>query len=186
MVSVQVPDGVYENDEFVLEYNGTQLTVTCPAGCGPGSEITLEIPGDGAGPSNTAQMVEITVPEGCWPGMDFTVDFEGRTFTIAVPDGVEPGMALQVDVPQAEAENPAEAEDYGDQSHYKFQPGQRVELYRSDGAESPGYIVCGFEGVFDVCYKVKLDNGLFKEAVAEEDISAAVTGDVGDLFDGWG
>ena len=70
--------------------------------------------------------------------------------------------------------------------HFKFKPGQRVELYRSDGAESPGYIVCGFEGVFDVLYKLKLDNGLYKEAVPEEDISAQVTGDVGDLFDGWG
>ena len=40
--------------------------------------------------------------------------------------------------------------------------------------------------MFDVLYKVKLDNGLYKEAVPEEDISAQVTGDVGDLFDGWG
>ena len=47
-------------------------------------------------------------------------------------------------------------------------------------------VVYGFEGVFDVCYKVKLDNGLYKEAVPEEEISGAVTSDMGDIFDGWG
>ena len=42
----------------------------------------------------------------------------------------------------------------------------------------------GFEGVFDVLYKVKLDNGLFKEAVPEEDLSEQCC-EVGDLFDGF-
>ena len=37
-----------------------------------------------------------------------------------------------------------------------------------------------------VCYKVRLDNGLSKEAVPEEDISGEVTSDMGDLFGGYG
>ena len=76
-----------------------------------------------------------------------------------------------------------------DQSHYRFQPGQRVELLRAgrgdDAGTSSGTIVQGFEGVFDVCYKIKLDNGLFKEAVPEEEISGQVTSDLGDLFGEW-
>jgi hypothetical protein len=44
--------------------------------------------------------------------------------------------------------------------------------------------VTGFEGVFDVLYKIQMDNGMFKQAVPEEEISEARC-DVGDLFDGW-
>lgn len=70
-----------------------------------------------------------------------------------------------------------------DDGGYKFKPGQRVEVLRSDNASSPGTIVGpGWEGVFDVMYKVMLDNGLCKEAVPEEEISAE-TCDVGSLFD---
>ena len=71
----------------------------------------------------------------------------------------------------------------------KFQPGQRVELIRAgrgdDEVTSSGTIVQGFEGVFDTCYKVKLDNGLYKEAVPEDEISDKVTSDMGDLFGDW-
>ena len=84
LVTVNVPDGIYEGQEFLLEYEGQQLTVTCPDGCGPGSEINLEIPvgPGGAGPSADGaapQQVEIVVPDGCYPGMEFTVDFEVRS-----------------------------------------------------------------------------------------------------------
>ena len=44
MVTVNVPDGVYAGNEFVLEYEGQQLSVVCPEGCGPGDEINLEVP----------------------------------------------------------------------------------------------------------------------------------------------
>ena len=64
-----------------------------------------------------------------------------------------------------------------------------AELIRTgkgdDEVTSSGTIVLGFEGVFDVCYKVKLDNGMYKEAVPEEEISGAVTSDMGDLFGEW-
>ena len=103
MVTVNVPDGVYAGNEFVLEYEGQQLSVVCPEGCGPGDEINLEIPaasgGAGSGDAPPPSTVEVTIPDGCFPGMEFTVDFNGRTFNIAVPDGCEPGQPLQVEVP---------------------------------------------------------------------------------------
>ena len=49
-VTVTVPDGVYAGDGFVIEFDGQQLSVTCPDGCGPGDAINLEVPaGDGSG-----------------------------------------------------------------------------------------------------------------------------------------
>ena len=105
MVAVTVPDGVYEGQEFIMEYEGQQLTVTCPDGCGPGSDIDLEVPlptgapaADSTAPPN---LVDVTVPDGCFPGMEFTVEFEGRSFNITVPDGVNPGELLTIEVPPA-------------------------------------------------------------------------------------
>lgn len=102
MVTVTVPDGVFEGQEFLLEYEGQQLAVCCPDGCGPGSDITLEVPvatgagGSGAAPPN---LVDVAVPDGCFEGMEFTVTFEGREFNITVPDGVSPGEMITVEVP---------------------------------------------------------------------------------------
>ena len=110
MVAVTVPDGIYEGQEFVLEYDGQQLTVVCPDGCGPGSDIDLEVPcatGDSSASGAAApNLVDVEVPDGCFPGMEFTVEFEGRAFNITVPDGMSPGEILAVDVPPAE---PAES-----------------------------------------------------------------------------
>ena len=83
-VLVQVPDGVYGGDEFTIEYEGTVLSVVCPAGCQPGDEINLSID---LPPSAASGSVEVVVPEGCYPGMEFTVELGERSFTIAVPDG---------------------------------------------------------------------------------------------------
>ena len=104
-VTVTVPDGVYEGDEFSIDFDGTTFNVVCPGGCGPGDAINLEldVPGAEEAPPST---VTVVVPDGCFPGMEFTVDFDGRQFNIAVPDGVEPGMELAVEVPP---EDPAEA-----------------------------------------------------------------------------
>ena len=100
-VTVTVPDGINAGDEFVLEYDGQQLSVVCPDGCAGGDEINLEVPA-GNGGGGGAQVVEITVPDGCFPGMEFTVAFEGKEFNIAVPDGVSPGEAIQVEVPASD------------------------------------------------------------------------------------
>ena len=51
-------------------------------------------------------------------------------------------------------------------------------------ALTPGSISLSFSSQ-DVCYKVRLDNGLYKEAVPEDEISGQVTSDMGDLFGEW-
>ena len=121
----------------------------------------------------------------------------GGLFEVAVPDGLAAGMTMQVELPLPPSEaitSPAH-DDFGPSTAseapdpyegYLYRPGQRVQVLRSNGQYSPATIEDAFEGVFDVCYKVKLDNGLFKEAVPEDEISAAVSSDMGDLFDGYG
>eukprot|EP00322_Chrysochromulina_rotalis_P007648 CAMPEP_0115858708 /NCGR_PEP_ID=MMETSP0287-20121206/16238_1 /TAXON_ID=412157 /ORGANISM="Chrysochromulina rotalis, Strain UIO044" /LENGTH=277 /DNA_ID=CAMNT_0003312983 /DNA_START=98 /DNA_END=931 /DNA_ORIENTATION=+ len=94
-VCVTVPDGVYEGDEFTLEYEGTMLTVVCPNDCGPGDAINLQIDV----PAKQQNTVLIIIPDGCYPGDEFTVDFDGKSFSIGVPDGCEPGMEISVEVP---------------------------------------------------------------------------------------
>ena len=103
MVTVNVPDGVYEFEEFIMEWEGQSLSVVCPAGCGPGSEINLEVPTTSGAPP---AQVEVVVPDGCYPGTEFTVEFDGQTFNVGVPEGVRPGMALLVDVPRQSATGP--------------------------------------------------------------------------------
>ena len=97
LVTVTVPDGIGEGQEFVVDYEGQQLMVCCPSGCGPGSDINIEVPtGGGMAPP---ELVDVAVPDGCLPGMEFTVDFAGTSFNITVPDGVHAGEMLTVEVP---------------------------------------------------------------------------------------
>ena len=84
-----IQPGVYEGSEFMIEYEGQTLSVTCPDGCGPGDAIDLEIPaapggGDGSSGEAPPMQVEVVVPDGCYPGMEFTVDFDGRTFLFRI------------------------------------------------------------------------------------------------------
>ena len=159
--------------------------------------MEVDLP-DGPGASGSLpgmQPVELVVPDGVIAGQPFTVEFNGTNFEIVCPDGCAAGDAIIVELPCDEPPppepppEPAEEQATEQAEHFKFKPGQRVELIRtgkdSEEVTSSGTIVCGFEGVFDVCYKVKLDNGLFKEAVPEDDISGAVTSDMGDLFGEW-
>jgi hypothetical protein len=109
LVTVSIPDGVYEGQEFIIEYEGQQLTVVCPGGCGPGSDIDLEVPTGGSSSADAGappQQVDVTVPDGCFPGDEFTVDFDGQSFNVTVPDGVSPGDALTVEVPRTETTPP--------------------------------------------------------------------------------
>ena len=109
MVMVTVPEGAYEGQEFMLEYEGQQLTVCCPDGCGPGSDINLEIPvATGEGGAAPPNLVDVCVPDGCFPGMEFTVSFDGQEFNITVPDGVGPGEMMTVEVPSAAPAPPAQ------------------------------------------------------------------------------
>jgi hypothetical protein len=196
-MAVVIPDGLLASDVMAVESSrGMSYELVVPYGCSGGMTIEVDLPADEESNEQSAmEQVEIVVPPSVRSGEPFSVEFGGRVFEIICPDGCGGGSTIVVELPASNSEVPPDAPaaehdapanavpaDYP----YKFKPGQRVELWRSDGAESPGYIVAGFEGVFDVCYKVKLDNGLFKEAVPEEEISEKVTGDVGDLFDGWG
>ena len=97
-VTVTVPDGIYEGQEFLLEYEGQQLAVICPDGCAGGDDIDLEVPiatGGAAAPN----LVDVAVPEGCFAGSEFTVTFGDQEFNITVPDGVNPGEMMTVEVP---------------------------------------------------------------------------------------
>ena len=195
ILTVIVPHGLVAGDAMSVEArDGNAYTVEIPPGVRGGMEMDVDLPDGPDEPSSSSsalQQVEVVVPDGVFPGQGFTVEFDGTTFEIACPDGCGPGSAILVEVPQPEPEPPpAATSELPDQSHFKFQPGQRVELIRAGRADeevtSSGNIVYGFEGVFDTCYKVKLDNGLFKEAVPEDEISGEVTSDMGDLFGGWG
>ena len=97
-VTVTVPDGVYEGDEFNLEYEGTTLSVICPPGCQAGDAINLQID---LPPPEENGAVTVVVPDGCFPGSEFTVEFDGQAFNVAVPDGCEPGMEITVEVPRS-------------------------------------------------------------------------------------
>ena len=192
LLTVVVPDGLLPGDQMSVEApDGNAYTVEIPPGVAGGQAMEVDLP-DGPGPSSSGtQPVEVVVPDGVRAGEAFSVEFGGAVMEIVCPDGCGAGSAIIVDMPLPEPEPPPPAPPPApDQSHFKFQPGQRVELIRSGGANeevtSSGTIVCGFEGVFEVCYKVKLDNGLHKEAVPEDEISGEVTSDMGDLFGGWG
>ena len=102
MVTVTVPEGIYEGQEFLLEYEGQQLAVICPDGCAGGDDIDLEVPiatGGAAAPN----LVDVAVPDGCLAGSEFTVTFGDEEFNITVPDGVNPGEMMTVEVPAAAA-----------------------------------------------------------------------------------
>ena len=196
LLKVVVPAGLLPGDTMTIAFGPEEFTIEVPDGVYAGDEMTVDLPTTEDSPQEATATVTVVVPDGCYPGDEFTVEFEGLTFNIAVPDGFGPGLELDVEVPAAHAEpeplsrkqqqqqqkRQQEKAGYKDPG-YKFKPGQRVELLRSDGAFSPGTIIEGFEGVLDVHYKVQLDNGLFKEAVPEEELSEQCC-EVGDLFDG--
>ena len=98
VVEVEVPDGVSSGEDFLIEFQGMQLSVACPSGCGSGDAISIEVDVPAAAPQ-----VEVVVPDGCYPGMEFTVEYEGRSFNVAVPEGCEPGMPLSVEVPAGDS-----------------------------------------------------------------------------------
>ena len=198
LLTVVVPHGLRPGDTMDVEAAGQNFTVTVPDGCGAGMELQIDLPveeeGGGGGDDSGTQQVELVVPDDVLPGMAFNVETDwGGVFEIVSPDGCAPGDAIVVELParppdesspskaNASAAPATDENDAG--NNYKFKPGQRVELLRSDGALSAGTVVCGFEGVLDVLYKVRMDNGLFKEAVPEEEISGECC-EVGDLFDG--
>lgn len=206
LLTITVPPGLRAGDEMAVEApDGNVYNILVPDGVSAGAAIDVDLPGgdeDSGGVATGTQPVELVVPDGVTAGTMFTVEFNGTNYDIACPDGCRPGDAIVVELPADDATTappPTEpgddddddlpAPDLPDNSHFKYKPGQRVELIRAgrgdDEVTSSGTIVSGFEGVFEVCYKVKLDNGLYKEAVPEDEISDKVTSDMGDLFGDW-
>ena len=191
LLEVMIPHGLRAGDTMSVEGpDGLAYDVVIPMGLRGGMSMEVDLPGGPEPGASAAQQVEVVVPDGIHAGEAFTVEFDGTSFEIVCPDGCGAGSAILIDVPVTTppAEPPA-AEPPPPPDHFKFKPGQRVELIRSgkDSEEvtSSGTIVEGFEGVFDVCYKIRLDNGLCKEAVPEDDISGELTSDMGDLFGDW-
>ena len=127
-VEVHVPDGIIGGDDFLLEFQGLQLSVTCPPGCGPGDAIQIEV--DVPATADALEQVEVTVPAGCFPGMEFSVDFGGTTFEVMVPDGCEPGSEILVNVPNAVPERAADAEESAAEERRTAQVDKDAELAR--------------------------------------------------------
>lgn len=103
-IEVCVPEGVIAGDEFLIDYQGQQITATCPKGCMSGDFISLHVDGPEVPPQAAA--VDVTVPEGCFPGMDFVVAYEHREYVISVPDFAAPGDLVTVDLPIEAPESP--------------------------------------------------------------------------------
>ena len=83
VLEVAVPDGIGPGDDFVIQFEGLDLSVQCPDGCKAGDAITIDV--DVPSQASAQPQVEVVIPDGCLPGMQFTVDFDGRSFDIAVP-----------------------------------------------------------------------------------------------------
>ena len=200
LMTVAIPAGLQPGDSMSIEAAGQTFTVLVPDGCSAGMDLEVDLNVEeeaAASTSSATQQVELVVPAGIWPGDPFSVEHDGGVFEICCPEGCAAGDAILVDLPVAVEQQQEEVPAWRDAAPcsegplksiseddgYKYKPGDRVELLRTDGAYSPGTIVYGFEGVLDVLYKVQLDNGLCKEAVPEEDLGTPC--DVGDLFDGF-
>ena len=56
---------------------------------------------------------------------------------------------------------------------HRYGPGARVQCLRSNGSYTAGTVVTSFEGVFDVLYTIRLENGLVKQAVPEDELYSA-------------
>ena len=100
-VQVIVPDGVYEGQEFFVDYEGESLCVVCPDGCGPGSDISIDVPPPPPPPRplTEALSVQVIVPDGVYEGQEFFVDYEGESLCVVCPDGCGPGSDISIDVP---------------------------------------------------------------------------------------
>ena len=63
-----------------------------------------------------------------------------------------------------------------------FAAGERVELIRSDGSFSLGTVTNAYEGALGRLYQVCMDNGVWKQAVSEDELfrRASVGGDADD------
>ena len=194
--SVTVPAGCRPGDRLTVDTPQGTLEVAVPAGCYPGDvfEATFptESPSNGIGGScgfqhdSSSWQHEVVVPEGVFSGDSFVARLHGSLFEIVVPEGLGPGDALLCDLPLDDdhAEAPASPPESPALPHRSgvaatpeawparcaFSSGERVELMRADGSFSLGRVLSAYEGALGVLYQVRLDNGVYKQAVSEEEL----------------
>lgn len=179
-VEIVVPDGLSAGDNFEVEWGGVSYSIAVPDGVCSGQSLTIELPSivpEEEQPSDTGAPA---------PSLDAPKDDSKEEDKPLIPvEGATGATWTDIDSAIERLEQTC-TEKCTDKcprcDGYSFKPGQRIEVYRTDGAMSPGHIVGkGWEGFDGPTYKVQLDDGLCKEAVPEEDLSAEVC-DVGELF----
>jgi len=197
MLEVVVPDGLMAGDVLCVESNGQCFDVVLPGGYKPGHILPVEAPSLppspttlGRRPSKTSVMdFDIVVPDGVTEGECFAVETAWGAFEIVCPEGCGGGSAITCELPvagepeaappEAMEMAPDEPSAHGDaDSGFRYRPGQRVQVLRSDGSYSSASVEYGYESVFDVLYCVTLDgSGLCKAAVPEEEMYDAENAD---------
>jgi len=178
-VEIVVPDGLAAGDNFEVEWGGVSYSIAVPDGVSGGQALTIELPSidPAAEPSEPADTGA--------PSVDATKGDSKEGQPMIPVEGATGATWTDIDCAIERLEQTC-TERCTDKcprcDGYGFKPGQRIEVYRTDGAMSPGHIVGkGWEGFDGPTYKVQLDDGLCKEAVPEDDLSAEVC-DVGELF----
>ena len=112
-VQVQIPPGLAPGQVFQVNANGQLISVTVPAGCPPGTVLSVAVPPPPAvslqpqpvmPPAAPQSVVEVPIPAGLTMGSVFQVQVNGMTIPVTVPEGCPPGTRLNVaGLPSAEA-----------------------------------------------------------------------------------
>jgi len=165
LVDVVVPDGCYPGDLFIVEHEGHQFNVEVPDGCGPGSAMQIEVP---EGTADDAEMVrkaiaaenaeakavadEVRLKQRTAPSITVDGEDEKPKSKLTMSLSLVGGLSLNLSLTAAA----------------KFQVGEQVEAYRSDGSWSLA-TVREFEE-YGFTYTVELMDGRMKYMVEEEEL----------------
>ena len=195
--SVVVPEGCTAGDLLCVQSDHGAFNVTVPDGCFAGAsfEVTLPVPPppqpqhevvipDGCFAGDTmcvelgGQFFNVAVPHGMGPGDVLACNLDCSEQTEQQPAGSseqteqQPAGSSEQDEQMVTPESPPLPPTPGDAppAHGLYSAGERVELLRSDGSYSLGTVVGCYDGPFESpLYQVRMDNGVFKHAVAEEE-----------------
>lgn len=181
-VSVVVPDGCSAGDLLTVSTAHATFNVAVPDGCCAGTSFDVAFEEAPSPPTH-----EVVVPEGCFAGDTMNVELDGQVFHVIVPNGFCAGDVLPCNLlDDSETLMSSEHEQPREQQHAPESPtasaapawpahglhsaGERVELLRSDGSYSLGTVVGAYDGPYESpLYQVRMDNGVFKHAVAEDE-----------------
>lgn len=157
---VIVPDGAKVGDDILVEADGSQVTVTVPEGCGPGSALSVMLP--------AAWLWAPTEPVPR-PASDTSQESRSKVQALGQAPGTQPQLQLQSQ-PRRQSQPASDASVF----IASYRIGRRLQVMRTDGSFSKALVVdfderCGL-------YRVELltdsgkQTGLFKEGVSEEDM----------------